>query len=117
MMINLVDKIEESDKNYIIYPDGEKMDIMDVEGPLLIDQMHTIDINSNINLIKIKLVSDSNEIVKKLEEYRGPVKDCSVLISVDYKTLKKIRGPVWENIHNYHTGEDYIRYGRSVEFI
>lgn len=116
-MINLVDKIEEFDKNYIVYPNGEKIDIMDVEGSLLIDQMHIIDNDNDIDQIKEKLVSDSDEVVKKLEEYRGPVREGLVVISEGYNELEKLQGPVWENITDSRNGDKFIRYGRSVEFI
>ena len=107
----------DDDKIYITYPGGDKIDIMDVDEHLLLDETVEINEKSDINKIKAEIKSRVDDIVKVLEEKRGPVKDGLCVISGGNNELIKVQSPVWENIENYKTGAKYIRYGKTVEFI
>lgn len=105
------------DKTYITYPGGDKIDIMDVDEPLLLDEMVEINKNIDINKIKAEIKSRVDKIADYCVEKRGPIKDVLSVVSCGPNELERVQSPVWENIENKATGVKYIRYGRSIEFI
>ena len=107
----------DDNKTYITYPSGKKIDIMEVDESLLLDEMVIVDESSDIDIIKNEIKGRIDKLAEYLVEHRGPIKDCMVLISDEPGKLKKVQGPVFEDIENGATREKYIRYGRSVEFI
>lgn len=105
------------EKTYIEYPGGEKVNIMDVDGPLILDRTVQINEISDINIIKVKIKNDVDKLAKLCIEKRGPIKDGFTVVSCKPNAFEKVQSPIWENVENAKTGEKYIRYGRTIEFI
>lgn len=110
--------MDNKEPTYVTYPGGNKIDIMEIDRPLLLDEMHAVDDDRELNQIKIKIKTRVDQLADFCIEKRGPIKDVSVFISGPEKNqLTKVVGPVWEVIEDYNTKKKYIRYARSIEFI
>lgn len=107
----------DDEPTYISYPNGDKIDIMEVDYPLILDEMVQIADDSDLNKIKLEIKSRVDKIADLCIEKRGPIKDDYTYISCGKNELKKVQGPVWENVENPRTKEKYIRYSRSIKFI
>lgn len=108
----------DDDKVYITYPNADKINIMDIDDPILLDEMVEITEKSDINLIKAEIKNKVDEISKMLMENRGPIKDCLVRVSGhNFGEVTTVMGPVYDEIEDYNSKRKYIRYARSVEFI